>query len=114
MEIMSLFRRIFGGSKLDGAALADSSSLGKYAQIDLLSRFVDARPLDNAQTQQQWTRVLPQSYEQTIKLFLDQGWLEATGTKYQVTSAAIPFIESYQARLERGTCTRPSQSAQGH
>jgi hypothetical protein len=101
MELMSLFRRIFGGSKLDGAALAGSSSLGDYAQIDLLSRFVDARPLDDPQRQQQWTRVLPQPYGQTIKLFLDQGWLEEVGNKYQVAPSARPFVESYLARLER-------------
>ena len=67
MEPMSLFRRIFGGANLDGAALADSPNMSDYAQIDLLSRFVDARPLDDPQTQQQWNRVLPQPYEQTIK-----------------------------------------------
>ena len=98
---MSFFKRIFGGAKLDGAALADSSNKSDYALIDLLSRFVDARPLDDTQTQQQWNRVLPQPYEQTIEAFVNQGWLVKMAAGYQTTPAALSFVEAYQQRLER-------------
>ena len=98
---MSFFKRIFGGAKLDGAALADSSNKSDYALIDLLSRFVDAQPLDDTQTQQQWNRVLPQPYEQTVEIFVSQGWLVKTADVYQTTPLAQPFVDAYQQRLDR-------------
>ncbi len=106
MDPMSFLKRIFGNARLNGAALADSPNVSDYAQIDLLSRFVNARPLDTPQTQQRWNRVLPQPYDQTIQLFEEQGWLthgvgENQADEYQTSPLAMPFVEAYQERLER-------------
>jgi hypothetical protein len=106
MEPMSFLKRLFGNAKLNGATLADSPNMFDYAQIDLLSRFADARPLDSAQTQQRWNRVLPQPYDQTIRLFEEQGWLthesdEDRVNAYRTSALALPFVESYQERLAR-------------
>jgi hypothetical protein len=49
--------------------------------------------------QQRWSRVLPQSYGETVALFQKQGWLASTNAGYQVTTAAQPFVQSYLVRL---------------
>ena len=98
---MGFFKKLFGG-KLDGAALAQSTDKRDYAQIDLLARFDPAAPLQDASLRQRWTRVLPRTYEETIELFVKQGWLEQRGNTYQVTAEAAPFVALYRARLESG------------
>ena len=45
--------------------------------------------------------MLPQPYEQTIELFVSQGWLVKTADVYQTTPVALPFVDAYQQRLER-------------
>lgn len=60
--------------KLDSERLATSDSITEYAQIGLLSQFVEPDISQNHLTQQRWTRVLPQAYAQTLDLFEQQGW----------------------------------------
>ena len=42
---MSFLKNLFGGTKLDGTALAHSKELKEYAQIALLAEFQPPRPL---------------------------------------------------------------------
>lgn len=95
---MSFLKRLFG-PKLDGIALARSQDRREYAQIGLLTCFVDGAPLDDAKRQQAWSRALPRSYVEQIDLFVQQGWLEADGADYRVTADAMPFVTIYQTRL---------------
>ncbi|MCL4859714.1 MAG: hypothetical protein KJZ93_09935 [Caldilineaceae bacterium] len=96
---MSFLRKWFGGAKLDGAALAQSSQKAEYAQIELLAGFVEARAAHEGGEQQRWNRVLPRPYAEMIELFQKEGWLAATPGGLQVTPAAQPFVERYQQRL---------------
>ena len=98
---MSFLKKIFGGGqKLDAAALVHAPDVKQVAQIDLLRRFREPRPLHEGAEQQRWTRSLPQPYDETIKLFVKEGWLEKTpqGT-YGAAAALLPTIEAYDARL---------------
>lgn len=100
---MSFLKKIFGGeAKLDAAALVQSTDIKQVAQIDLLMRFREPRPLHEPKDQQRWSRALPQPYAETIRLFTKQGWLESTpqGT-YQATPAVMPQVHAYEERLER-------------
>jgi len=98
---MGFFKKIFGGAPaLDGARLAASSVKAEYAQIHLLASFDPARPLDVPAERQRWNRVLPQPYDETIALFVKQGWLEQTADTCKTTQVAAPFIAAYRARLE--------------
>ena len=96
---MGFLRKLFGASRLDGAALASSTEKAEYAQIELLSRFQTRQPLHEAAEQQLWNRVLPQPYNDTIALLQKQGWLELNGNSGQVTALAQPFVTTYLARL---------------
>jgi hypothetical protein len=99
---MSFLKRLFGGGSapLDGMALATSSEKADYAQIDLLEQFAAARPPHTPAERQRWSRVLPQPYDETLRLFERQGWLERTGDRYQATAAAAPILARYRARQE--------------
>jgi hypothetical protein len=96
---MSFLKRLFGGNQLDGSALAQSSILADYAQIDLLTTFAQPRALHDAAEQQRWNRILPRSYEATIALFQKQGWLQQAPDGWQVSAAAQPFVGQYEQRL---------------
>jgi len=97
---MSFFKNLFGGSHLDGAALAHSQALKEYAQVDLLARFDPARALHDVSEQQRWSRVLPKPYMDTVAQFLKISWLEqAPDGSYRVTAVAMPFVTAYRQRL---------------
>ena len=96
---MSFLRNLFGRAKLDGAALACSTEKADYAQIELLAAFHTPRPLHDTMTQQLWNRVLPRPYVDTLALFQKEGWLVANGSQWQVTAAALPFVQQYEERL---------------
>jgi hypothetical protein len=100
---MTFLKRIFGGgTKLDADALLHSTEVKQVAQLDLLMRFEQARPLHDPGEQQRWTRSLPQPYAETIKLFSKQGWLEATSNgEYRTTAVVLPQIRAYQERLAK-------------
>ncbi len=115
---MNFLRKLFSRTPPDGPALARSPELADYAQIDLLSQFQPPRPLHTQAERRPWERVLPRSYEQTISLFLKQGWLEpkvgsgdrvdqkgdeilARDPRLGVTEKAQPFLAIYRERLER-------------
>lgn len=95
---MSFLKKLFGGASLDGNKLATSLDKGEYGQIELLATFATGVPLHTGAERARWSRVLPQPYEETIKLFEKQGWLQANGDRYQSTAAAVPFVESYRQR----------------
>ncbi len=95
---MQFLKNIFGGTKLDGAALANSQELRSYAQAALLAHFLTAQPLHDPASQSRWSRVLPRSYADSIALFEKQGWLESTPAGYQVTAAGRPCAEAYAQR----------------
>src|SRR5438093_513195 len=96
---MGFLKKLFGGAKLDGAALARSTERADYAQIALLAYFAETHAAPTSVEQQRWSRVLPQSYGETVALFQKQGWLAFTNESYQVTAVAQPFVQSYRARL---------------
>ena len=96
---MGFLKKLFGGAKLEGAALARSPEKADYAQIELLAHFAQAAAEHSPTLQQRWNRVLPQPYVETIKLFQKQGWIEATAGGYTVTAVALPFTQLYQERL---------------
>ncbi len=100
---MNVFKRLFGKSaSLDGQQLAQSNDKREYAQIHLLVEFVQPRKLHDVGDQQRWSRVLAQPYRETIELMQKQGWLDHTDQDiYAVTPAAMPIVETYQARLAR-------------
>lgn len=98
---MGFWKRLVGGAGLDGDKLANSTDKAAYAQIDLLARFVDGRELHPAGERQRWNRVLPQPYDETIKLFIKQAWLEQRADRYLVTDKAKPFVDLYRARQAR-------------
>lgn len=96
---MSFLKNLFGGSKLDGAALAQSQELREMAQIDLLAQFDPPRPAHETKEQVRWSRVLPRPYADEIALYRKQGWLEERGGTYAVTPAAMPFVAAWRQRL---------------
>lgn len=96
---MSFLKRLFG-PKLDGQTLARSPERSDYAQIGLLATFVDGAPTADAKRQQAWSRALPRSYAEQIDLFVQQGWLASDPAGYRVTAQAMPFVASYQQRLD--------------
>ncbi len=99
---MGFLKNLFG-SRLDGAALAQSSSKEEYAQIGLLREFAQPRGLHSLADQQRWGRALPRPYGDTIALLRKQGWLEQSGESYCVSAAGRPFVELYEARLAEAT-----------
>jgi hypothetical protein len=100
---MSLLKKIFGSKpKLDADALLHSTELKQVAQLDLLARFVEPRPLHESIEQLHWTRSLPQPYAETIKLLVKEGWLEATPQgEYRATEVVMPQIRAYQEKLAK-------------
>lgn len=97
---MGLLKRLFGGAPaLDLNRLAASTTLSEYAQLDLLAGFDPARPLDTPALRQRWSRVLPQSYDETIALLVKQGWLAQQGEDYGATPAAAAPIALWRQRL---------------
>jgi hypothetical protein len=98
---MSFLKKIFSsGPKLDADLLLHSTDLKQVAQLDLLTRFIEARPLHDAGEQQRWSRSLPQPYTETIKTLLKQGWLEERPDGlYQATPAVMPQMRAYQEKL---------------
>ncbi|MFN8446522.1 MAG: hypothetical protein U0175_37370 [Caldilineaceae bacterium] len=95
---MSFLKKLFGGASLDGNKLAASMDKAEYGQIELLAYFATGAPIHAGAERVRWGRVLPQPYEEMIKSFEKQGWLQAHGERYQVTAAALPFVESYRQR----------------
>jgi hypothetical protein len=108
---MRLLKKLFGGgTKLDGNQLAHADDLKQVAQIDLLMRFVTPQPAHDAAERQRWNRSLPQPYGDTLALFEREGWLVQTPQgKFEVTAAALPFVESYAARLAEAKRTAMQQ-----
>lgn len=98
---MSFLKKLFGAKKLDGAALANSPEKGDYAQIALLAEFQNARPIHDEALRLRWGRVLPRPYAETIELFQKQEWLTHSGSNYQVSQVALPFVTAYEQRLAR-------------
>lgn len=96
---MSFFKKLFGGTRLNGEALARSSEKSDYAQVELLAHFRPTRPLHEPGEQQRWGRVLPRPYGDSIELFQKEGWLTKEGKGYTLTAAAQPFVEIYSQRL---------------
>lgn len=94
---MQLFKNLFG-AKVDGMALAHSQELKKYAQIDLLSQFVQPRTAHDANAQRAWSRVLPRPYAETLTFFQKQGWLASTPAGFVVTDAGRVFVDAYRQR----------------
>jgi hypothetical protein len=99
---MSFIKNLFGGQRLDGAALVQSQDLKEYAQIDLLAQFDPPRTLHELMEQARWSRVLPRPYADEIALFQKQGWLsQRPDGLYAVTAAAMPHVEAWRSRMER-------------
>lgn len=96
---MSFFRNLFGRPKLDGEALVRSSTKADYAQIELLAAFRTPGSQHEMLTQQLWNRVLPRPYAESLALFQKQGWLTEAHGQWQVTAAALPFVQRYEVRL---------------
>lgn len=95
---MSFLKKLFGGAALDGSKLAASTDKAEMAQIELLAHFATPNALHSDGDQTRWSRILPQPYAETIKLFEKQGWLQMSGGKYQATASAQPFVEQYRKR----------------
>lgn len=95
---MSFLKKLFGGAALDGSKLAASTDKAEMAQIELLAHFATPNALHSDGDQTRWSRILPQPYAETIKLFEKQGWLQLSGGKYQATASAQPFVEQYRKR----------------
>ncbi len=96
---MSFLRNLFGRTKMDGAVMAVSHDIADYAQIELLAAFRTPRAQHDVSEQQQWSRILPRAYAESLALFQKQGWLTAQGNQWQVTSEALPFVQRYEERL---------------
>lgn len=96
---MSFLRNLLRRASPDGAAMAHSSDKADYAQIELLAAFRTPRGQHDAMTQQQWSRVLPRPYGESLALFQKQGWLTESQGQWQVTAAALPFVQRYEERL---------------
>lgn len=99
---MSFLKRLFGGPKLNGEEMAQSARLEEYGPIALLVEFTEPRTPHAPGEQQRWSRVLPQSYAETLDLFRRQNWLEENGMgQLSVTATAQPFVALYMTRLAR-------------
>jgi hypothetical protein len=100
---MSFLKKIFGGGpKLNADELLHSTEIKQVAQLDLLMRFAEPRPLHEGAEQQRWTRSLPQPYMETIKLFTKEGWLQSTPQgDYQATAEIMPQIRAYQEKMAK-------------
>lgn len=96
---MGFLRKLFGASRLDGAALAASREKADYGQIELLTHFQTRRAQHEGWEQQLWNRVLPQPYGDTLTLLQKQGWLTMVGNEWEITAAAQPFVAAYGERL---------------
>ncbi len=97
---MGFLKRIFGSAPaLDLNQLATSQTLGEYAQVHLLAQFDPPRPLDTPAVRQRWSRVLPQSYDETVALLTKLGWLAQQGENYGTTAAAAAPVAAYRDRL---------------
>jgi hypothetical protein len=96
---MNFLRNIFGRTKLDGEAMALSRDRAEYAQIDLLAAFRTPRRQHEMLVQQQWNRVLPRPYAESMALLQKQGWLTEQNGQWQATPTALPIIEIYEKRL---------------
>lgn len=97
---MSFLKRFFGTPKLDGERMARAAEMREYGPIDLLYTFAEPRALHAAGEQQRWSRALPQSYAETLKLFEKQGWLTENGMGQKVvTEAGEAIVSIYRARL---------------
>ena len=102
---MSFLKNLFGGQRLDGAALVESQDLKEYSQLDLLAQFDPPHALHETKEQGRWSRVLPRPYADEIGLFQKQGWLEqrpggASDGIYGVTAAAMPYVEAWRKRMQ--------------
>lgn len=102
---MSFLKKIFSSApKLDAEAILNSGELKQVAQIDLLTQFLEPRPLHEGAEQQRWSRSLPQPYAETVKLLTKEGWLEVTPQgQYHTTSVVMPQVQDYLERMERET-----------
>lgn len=98
---MSFFKKIFGGSSLDGAKLVASNIKTEYAQIALLTTFDPPAPALSLGDRQRWSRELPHPYDETVEQFVKAGWLTQSGSIYSVTAAGKPFVDQYRARLAK-------------
>ena len=98
---MSFLKHLFGGTKFDGSALAQSKELKEYAQIALLAEFLSPRAQHEPGLQARWSRVLPKPYGEQIALFVKLGWLANQGSAYAVTPAGQPYATEYRDRAER-------------
>ncbi len=95
---MSFFKKLFGGTSLNGDKLAASTEKPDYAQIELLGYFAVGRVLHPSAERSRWSRVLPQPYDETIKGFEKQGWLQVSDDQYKLTVNAAPFVQKYRER----------------
>jgi hypothetical protein len=99
---MSFLKNLFGGQRLDGAALAQSQDLKEYSQIDLLAQFDPPRALHEPKDQARWSRVLPRPYTDEIALFQKQGWLQQQPDGlHAVTATAMLHVEAWRTRMEQ-------------
>jgi len=98
---MSFFKKIFGGSALDGAKLVASTVKTEYSQIALLATFDPPAPALSAGDRQRWSRELPSPYDETVEQFVKAGWLTKNGAEYAVTPTGMPFVEQYRARIAK-------------
>jgi hypothetical protein len=97
---MNFLRNFFGRTKLDGEAMARSRDRAEYAQIELLAAFRMPRSQHEMLVQQQWNRVLPRPYAESMALLQKQGWLTEQNGQWQVTPTALSIVQSYEERLK--------------
>lgn len=97
---MSFLKNLFGRAQWDGEALALSSEISDYAQIELMGQFETPRKLHEDREQRQWERVLPRPYVEEIDLLTRQGWLAFSGNVYRLAETGKPILTSYRARQE--------------
>ena len=99
---MQFLKNLFGGAKLDGAALAASPDLKEYAQVALLAHFLTPQPLHDVGMQGRWSRVLPRSYADDDRALREAGL--AGGRRpagYAVTADGPPLCRSLRASAPR-------------
>lgn len=97
---MGFLKKLFGGPSLDAETLLQSGERADTALLHLLALFAPARPLPSPGERQRWSRVLPQPFDEAIKLLEKQGWLAAAGDSRQVTEAGAAIVTRFRARLE--------------
>ena len=98
---MSFLNKLFGGGKLDGEKLARSQDKADYVQIALLCEFTSGRALHSPGERQRWTRVLSKPYDELLRDFERQGWLEKSGEIYKTAASASTIVEIYRTRVEQ-------------